>query len=749
VFQVKKAAVIGAGVMGSGIAAQFANGGIPVVLLDVVPSGGGTRNILATAAVEHQLKAGGFMHPDAAELVVSGNLDDDFDQLADADWIVEAIVENPDVKRTLFKRIDQVRKPGSIVSSNTSTIRLSELVRDQSATFVEDFVITHFCNPPRPLRLLEVVAGSHTAAATIEGIHRAADQILGKTVLDCRDTPGFVANRIGCFWMAAATVVALHEALTVEEADAIAGAPFGVPKTGIFRLWDLCGIDLVPPIWGSLQDNLPAQDALQAYRLPDNALIRTMIDRGWIGAKGQGGFYRQVKIEGKRATEVLDLDTLEYRPADKIDIGVTGSDGLRALCERDDPHGRYAWRLLSQVISYAAEVVDELVDDIRGVDVAMRLGYGWKEGPFKLADRVGPAWIADRLTAEGRPVPSRLAHAATRGGFLAAASADGTIGAPLLIDRTLADIGQPVIGNDSAIVWDIGSDIVCLELRTKMNVFDDNVFDLIEQAVDLIPGRFKGMVIGNTHSTAFSSGANLGLFLSRIRTGDFAAVDAFLRRGQEAFSSLRFAPFPVIGAAHGLALGGGCEILFHCDRVVAHAELHAGLPEVKPGLLPGWGGCTHMLFRRAAVTGDIAQARADVANLILSARVSHSALEAKAVSLLQPEDMIVMNRDNVIDEARTLARTLADAGYAPPIKGRITTATPQERAALIGSMGDADPTIAAQLATILCGPDNVAEASEEALMQLERAAVVHLARQPVTAERIMQLLPSERRKMSA
>ncbi len=407
---VRRAVVIGAGSMGSGIAAQFANGGVPVTLLDVAGPPD-DRAAPARAGVARQINAQGFADDRAPALVSVGCIDDDLGTVAEADWVVEAIIEDPAIKRALFARIDAVRRPGTAVSSNTSTIPLARLTAGMPDAFRRDFVITHFFNPPRHMRLVELVTGPDTTADTADRVRAACREALDKVVVACRDTPAFIANRLGCFWMSVAAIEAQRHGLTVEQADAVAGPPFGVPRTGIFGLLDLVGIDLVPLVWGSLLGALPAGDAHHRYDLTADPVIRRLIAEGRIGRKAKGGFYR--KAPGTDAREALDLTRFTYRPQEEE----APAPDLATLIGRDDAAGRYAWAVLSAVLTYAAAVAADIADDVDAIDTAMRLGYGWAEGPFALADRVGTAAIAGRLRAEGRPVPPLLDTAAGAGGF--------------------------------------------------------------------------------------------------------------------------------------------------------------------------------------------------------------------------------------------------------------------------------------------------------------------------------------------
>lgn len=761
---IKKAAIIGAGSMGSGIAAQFANGGIPVVLLDIAPAGAADRKAFAKGGIERQLKTGGFMHPDAAQLVTPGNVDDDMNLLADADIIIEAIIEDLDAKRALYAKLEKVRKPGSIVSSNTSTLARASLCEGLPKSCRRDFLITHFFNPVRQMRLLEVVSGPDNGLGVVERATLSGEVDLGKTVIACRDTPGFIANRIGGYWLAMAAIEAIRQGLTVEEADAVAGAPFGVPRTGIFGLFDLVGIDLVPLVWASLNRSLSPHDGLQEYCLAEEAVFKGMIAAGRYGRKARGGFYRPSAAD-KKKREIVDLATLEYRPEQPVTELPGGGKDLKALCASDDRLGRYAWTVLKRSVVYACNVAPEVADDVAAIDAALELGYAWGKGPFALADRVGAAWIADRLQSEGEAVPPLLTKAAAAGGFYAGGGRTLTRTDGTRVARTraagvlsLADIKDrqgPVLNNDSASLWDLGEGIACLELKTKMNIFDDGVFDMIGRVLERLPKDFRGLVIGNEHARAYSAGASLEVLLSCINKGEFTALRAFVRRGQNAFQGLRYAPFPVVGAAFGIALGGGCESLLHCDTVVAHAELNAGLPEVNVGLIPAWGGCARLLERvskaASGVKGPLAVANR-VFGTIAGAASSGSAALARDSGVLSDRDLIVMSRDRLLGEARAEAVRLADAGYRAPEPALLTLTGPSGHLSLMnsarteyaaGRITAADLAIREVLATVLTGGpavDAVLPVPEEQIYALELDGLVELARTETTKARIEHLL---------
>ncbi|MBM6592605.1 3-hydroxyacyl-CoA dehydrogenase/enoyl-CoA hydratase family protein [Microvirga pudoricolor] len=748
---IKRAAVIGAGSMGSGIAAQFANAGVPVDLLDV--AGSEDRNGPARAGIERQLKTGGFMHPGAAGLVRPGNVEDNLERLGEADWIVEAVIERLDVKRELYLKVDAVRKPGSIVSSNTSTIPRGELVGGLAGTFAADFLITHFFNPPRVMRLVEIVSAPENPAALVERVKAASTWILGKTVVDCRDTPGFIANRIGCFWLAVAALEARKAGLRIEEADA-AMAGLGIPRTGAFGLLDLVGIDLVPHVWGSLMRALPASDAIQAYDLPGDPVIRGLIEAGRLGRKAKAGFYR---VNPDKSRDALDLASGQYRSEASVAADVIPGKGRDAkiLLASHHPLGDYAWRTLARVIAYAAEIGPDIAADVASIDTAIELGYAWKEGPFRLADRYGVSDLAKRLAADGETIPPLLAAAVAQGGFYRdgrSARTDGTgpipRGEPGISLSSLTSARPKILGNRAASLWDVGDGVACFEIHTKMNALSPDVFEALAQTLETVRNGFRALVIGNDDPRAFSAGADLTYFVDRMREDDWPALDNLLRQGKDLFLHLKYAPFPVVVAASGLALGGGCELMLHCDAVVAHAELNAGLPEARIGILPGWGGCAQLLLRTQGGTLPSPLAAFDT---IQTGIVSSSALDALDKGLLRESDPIVMSRDQVLGFAIRHAAALADAGYNPPDRATIKPLEPSERRALArhlderldqAGMTPTDALVAEKLAFILTGGDHPAgqPLKEEDIMALEREAVIALVQKPATRARIEHML---------
>jgi len=497
---IARVGVIGAGLMGSGIAAQSANAGVPVILLDIVPEGAKDRNQLANGALAAMAKAdpAPLMHRGAAKLITPGNIEEHLPLLAECDWIVEVVVERPSVKQALYAKLEAVRKPTAIVSSNTSTIPLAKLIEGRSAEFAAHFLITHFFNPPRYMRLMELVRGPTSLTEAADAIRDFCDHRLGKTVVEARDRPGFIANRLGTLWIQSAINNAIDLGLTVEEADLVVGRPMGVPKTGVFGLLDLVGLDLMPHVNASLVATLAPDDPFQKLQR-EQPLITGMIANGMIGRKGKGGFYRLDRKGAERVKMAIDLKTGEYRLSQKarLDSVEQGGKSLAKLVSHPDRGGRYARAVLLDTLSYAAALVPEVTDDINAIDDGMRLGYAWKFGPFELIDQLGPGSLAKALAADGRDVPPFLKTLGDRpcyrveNGQLQRFGLDGAyhdIVRPAGV-LLLADVkrrSKPVIRNGSAALWDIGDGVACFEFTSKMNSIDPDLLGLLGKSIGVV-----------------------------------------------------------------------------------------------------------------------------------------------------------------------------------------------------------------------------------------------------------------------
>lgn len=767
---IKKIAVVGAGVMGAAIAAQCANAGIETLLFDIVKDQN-DRNSVARGAIEKMLKTSPapFMHEKNARLVTPCNLEDDLGKLADVDWVIEAVIERLDIKHDVYSKIDKHSRKDTIVSSNTSTIPLAELVKGQSAEFQKHFLISHFFNPPRYMHLLELVAGDKTDKAIVTKIADIGDRVLGKGIVHCKDTAGFIANRLGVYWMSVAINEAMDRGISVAEADAMMGKPMGIPKTGVFGLVDLVGIDLMPHLSKSLLSNLPAQDAYRdVYR--DIPLINKMIADGYTGRKGKGGFYRLNTDGGKKQKEVIDLKTGEYAAEQKITVAAAeaGKKGPRAVLEFGDANAGFAKAVMLKVLHYAASLIPQITDDIVSADNAMKWGFNWKFGPFEMIDKLGADWVIAEMEKAGMDVPKLLAHAKgrsfynlqdgkmhyldTNGKYMPVPVPEGqmSLGA-------IKAVSQPLAKNASASLWDIGDGVVCLEFHSKMNAIDTDIFAMYGEAIKKIgdgKGAHKALVVYNEGEN-FSVGANIGLALFALNVGLFEQIDELVASGQKTYMNVKYAPFPVVAAPFSMALGGGCEILLHVDAVVAHAETYTGLVEVGVGLIPGWGGCKEMLLRQHKKLGPKSGPMPPVIKsfeALSTAKTSTSAAEAFSIGYFRDGvDSIVMNRDRLLFDAKQKALELAKNYVAPSREVTMNLPGPTGKAAMMLAVGDFqksgkatpyDGVVCDALSTVLSGgdTDHTVPLTEEQILKLEKQAFMALVHNEGTLKRIEVML---------
>ncbi len=763
---IKQVAVIGAGVMGAGIAAHIANSGTPVLLLDIVPDGAKNRNAVAEGAVAKMLKTdpAPFMSKRVAKLITCGNIEDDLDKIATCDWIIEAVIERLDIKQDLYRKIDTVRAKGSVVSSNTSTIPLATLISGMDKSFAQDFIITHFFNPPRYMRLLELVGSGVTRDGVIDMVADFADRKLGKTCVTCHDEPGFIANRLGVYWIQAAMVEAMDRKLTVEEADSVIGRPFGIPKTGVFGLMDLVGLDLMPHVQSSMAGLLDKSDPFHAiYR--ESELVSKLIADGYTGRKGKGGFYRLNRDGGEKIKESVDLQTGEFSKSEKARISSVRAAGKdpRKMMEATDKGGQYGRAVMGKTLAYAAFIAESAANSILDVDDAMKLGYAWKTGPFELIDAIGVDTLILMLEEDGIEVPALLKKAAGKsfykvedgdlyylgfdGDYTKVTRPDG-----VLLLEDIKRKSEPVAGNRAASLWDIGDGVACLEFHTKMNALDADVLGAIKTSIRTVKKQFKAMVIYNEASN-FSAGANLGLALFAANIAAWPEIENLVETGQETYKALKYSPFPVVGAPSGLALGGGCEVLLHCDAVQAHGETYIGLVEPGVGLIPAWGGCKEMIRRWAEnpkfVKGPMAPS-AKAFEIISVATVAKSAMEAKENLFFRETDGITMNRNRLLADAKERALSMVD-GYEAPEE--FTYRLPGESARVafemavdgfhrLGKATDYDRVVAGELAKVLAGGDTdvTEELSEDDILELEREGFMRLVRNEGTMARVEHML---------
>ena len=763
-YDIKKAAVIGAGTMGLGIAGQLANAGVDVLLLDI-PADGDNRNAHAERAIERLLDENqpGLTHKDNLSRITIGNVEDDLDKLADADWIAEAIVERLEVKKTLYKKIDAVRKAGSIVSSNTSTIPISLLVDDMPVEFRSEFAITHFFNPVRVMRLLEIVRGENTKAEVIECLEAFNEARMGKGIVICNDTPGFLGNRVGVFAIQTALHLAFEMGLSPEEADAIFGRPMGIPKTGVFGLYDLIGIDLMSDVAKSLVSILPGDDVFHEVSTEIPVMVK-MIGEGHTGNKGtKGGFYRSV--DGSNNRETLDFAGFSYRDFDEnkpqVAIEAELAGDFTRLFATDDKYGQYAWEILSRTLCYAANLVPDVNESLVAVDDAMKLGYNWLQGPMEMIDAIGVDNFIARLELEGRDVPAFVKTAAGKSFY----RVDGGVLQYLLADGSYTDLRRadgvtrfsetrrtiaPILENAVASYFELPNQIGLVEWHSKANTLDGNSMALLQDAVAHASENFRGLIIHND-AQHFSCGVNLEGVLTFIRNADWAGLDQFLNHFQQTVMAMRYSPIPVVAAPSGLSLGGGFEVVLHADRAVLHANSVTGLVESLVGVVPGGGGVKEMLYRWSEREGDVVKGAWQAFMNVGYGRTARSPLEAEPLAMFRNGvDSYVMNRDRLLDTAIDVAQEMSD-NYST--ERRQPLAMPGrdvwdemvewlKKAQSKGHLTPHDVTTGSQIAMIVSGGDVDAGVTmtEEEICGLERKAFLTLAKTAETRARVEHML---------
>jgi 3-hydroxyacyl-CoA dehydrogenase len=783
---IRSAAVIGAGTMGTGIAAHLAGAGVRCLLLDIVPPGlppaelkdPRARSRLATEALKRALQSGAFLDPADAGLVTAGNVDDHLEKLRECDWIIEAIVERLPEKRSLFQRIAPLRRADAVVSSNTSGLSLELLVEGLDQEFQRHFLITHFFNPPRHMYLLEVVPGPRTLPEVVERIEDFASLRLGKGVVRCKDTPNFIANRIGVFNMAASARLMEEEGLSIEEVDAITGRPMGRPRTGSFSLLDLVGIDVAMLVQENAMSLLPGDESREVFQ--PTALLKRMVAEGRLGRKSGAGFYKKV---GKDLL-VLDPATFEYRPPRKVEFPSLEAAAkereaggrLRALIAGSDRASRYAWRLLSAGLLYSARRIPEIAEDIVSVDRALRWGFNWELGPFEAWDAIGVKESARRMESEGETLPplvrallgsgrERFYERSGRDGRSARTYFDLGSRAPrpepprpgvILLDDLRAG-SSPIRSNSQASLWHLGEGVLCAEFHSKMNTITGETLELVLGGLDeLEGGGYRGLVIGNGAEN-FSAGANLAEILNAAKEKRWEPISGMIRRFHQCALRIRYSPLPVVAAVRGLALGGGLEIPLACHRVQAAAESYLGLVELGVGVIPAGGGTRELACRAAeavppGVETDLFPFVRRAFETIGRARTSGSGLEARTLGYLREADGISMNRDRVLGDAKALVLELSEAGFRPPPERRRVRVVGAPGLAELkviihllrsaGEITEHDALVAGKLAHVLCGGevDDDAPVSEEYLLSLELEAFLSLLGEPKTLERIEHML---------
>ncbi|MFT4728297.1 MAG: 3-hydroxyacyl-CoA dehydrogenase [Granulosicoccus sp.] len=756
----KKIAVIGSGTMGAGIAGQIANAGHSVLLLDL--PGKESANSVSEGAVQRLLKSDppALMHKTAADLITVGNIRDDFDKLANADWVVEAIVERLDIKRDLYHRLNEVVPKHCVVTSNTSTIPISLLVETMAEDFRQRFAITHYFNPVRYMRLLELVRGTDTRDDVMQKLADFNDRELGKGVVSCNDTPGFLGNRVGVFALQVGIDEALKLNLPVETADALMGRPMGIPKTGVFGLYDLIGIDLMSDVVRSLRSILPPDDAFHAVGA-ESDMINSMVSEGLTGNKGLGGFYK-VGDKGERLARQLQAGSYalanEALPERASVAALRTADRQEPLSELilgDDLEAQFCQNVLGRVLGYAASLLGDVCDSAQDIDDAMKLGFNWLRGPFEMIDALGAQTVADLLSATGADVPEALQKGqlfySVVAGKLQVQHADGgyqPIDLPEGVVRfhLTRQTLEPLFKNRAASVYAIEDDFRLIEFHSKANALTDESMDMVLKATEN-PGR--GILVHND-SQHYSAGVDLNAFLAQIDASDWHGMDQFLARFQQAVAALKYVNVPVVGAPSGLALGGGFEVLLHCDRLVMHSNSVVGLVESSVGLIPSGGGVKETYLRWYEATGDWNTAAWKAwMNLGYGATAS-SPKTAERLKYYRPDtDVELMNRDRLYTRSIKELNALAVDYVVKPVPEFVLAGGDiLERMGAFMDEGVAkqdfyphDKTVAMQIASIICSDDGTEQpVSEQDLYRREREAFVRLAKTPESRARINGLL---------
>lgn len=790
---IKNVVVLGSGIMGSRIACHFANIGIEVLLLDMVPkelteaekAKGMTlddprvRNRIVNEALQAALKStpSPVYKEEFALKIKTGNFSDNMKDIAEYDWVLEAVVENLEIKKSIFEQVERYRRPGTIVSSNTSGIPIHLMAQDRSEDFRRNFLGTHFFNPPRYLRLLEVIPTPYTDQALVDFMTRYGDLYLGKKTVLCKDTPAFIANRVGIYSMLEVTRVMKELDLSIDETDKLTGPVIGRPKSATFRTADVVGLDTLVKVADNLLQALPEDESVDTFKVLEE--IRTMYDKKWLGDKTGQGFYKKVKGEdGKSAILSLNLKTLEYEPQQKVKFATLEQtktidklkDRFKVLISGKDKAGEFYRKSFGGLFKYVSYRIPEIADELYKIDDALKAGFGWDMGPFEIWDSIGIA-KGVKLIEELGGKPADWVYNLLNNGHssfyknengerlyydLSSRSYKEIPGTrSLVLLETLRD-NKVIWKNDGVSLFDIGDGILNLEFHTKMNTLGGEVIEGINRAISIAEKDYRGLVIGN-EATNFSAGANLALIFMYAIEQEYDEIDFMIRQFQNTMTHIRYSSIPVISAPAGLTLGGGCELTMHADHVQAHAETYIGLVEFGVGLIPGGGGTKEMTLRVSdsfeaddIMTNNLKNAYMTIA----TAKVATSADQAVDMRILRPSDGITLNRDRLIADAKRKAIELAESGYTMPVRrkdikvlgksalGMFIAGANSMRAG--NYISEHDQKISEKLAYVMCGGDlsQPSLVSEQYLLDLEREAFLSLTGERKTLERIQSILNS-------
>ena len=779
ISEIRKAAVLGAGTMGSRIAAHLANAGVDCLLLDLAVDGAETpaaRNTLVEKSAKGLLKSRppALFTEAALRRIDTGNLEDDLPRVAEADWIIEAVVENIDVKRELLGKVNRLRKPGTLISSNTSGLPIGRLAEGMSDDFRRHWLGTHFFNPPRHMRLVEIIPAPETDPGVVHFISDFCDQRLGKVVVYANDRPNFIANRIFLFAVMHSIRTMQAQGLSVDQVDALTGSLIGRPRMATFRLADFTGIDVCLSIAETLHRLVPEDEKRNVYDPPE--FLRQMAAKGLLGDKAGRGFYKKVKGAKGTGRLVLDLDTLDYRPPQRPSWPILQdakavhdtAGRIKLLIDSPTEPGRFLWETLSELFLYTAARVPEITGDIVTIDTTMKSGFNWELGIFEIWHRLGFEETVARMTKEGKVLPPLVEDVLASPEKSFYQEDGGSVSyfdSPTHSHKPLADppgvmrlaslrrLEHVLKSNQSASLVDLGDGVVCLEFHSKANSLDEQVFAMLREALADLEAKHQALVIGND-GPHFCVGANLAMLLEWCRAGRWKEVENTVTEVQTLFRALRHNPRPTVAAVFGQTLAGGCELALHCDRVHAAAETYMGLVEVGAGLIPAAGGCVELLRRHTegrTLSDDLTPPTREVFQTIGLAKVANSAAEARDRRFLQSADMVTMNRDRLLADARQTALALAAAGYQPKPAREVLVGGQGVRAALdlelylmyeARYLSDYDLQIGRKLAHVLAGGPltQAGVVSEDYLLGLEKEAFLSLCGEQKTLERMEHIL---------
>ncbi len=790
--EIRKAAVLGAGVMGATIAAHLANVGIPSYLLDIVPreltpdeekkgltlESPEVRNRLSNSGKQELLKnkQKPLYRDSNIDLITPGNFEDDMDKLKEVDWIIEVIVENMDIKKKVFKQVEENWTKGAIVSSNTSGLSINEMVTENSPEFRKHFLGTHFFNPPRWMKLLEIIPCDDTSEEVLDYMHRFCEKTLGKGVVFAKDTPNFIANRIGTYAMVYTIKLMLQEKLSIEEVDTITGPPMGHPKSASFRTLDMVGLDTFSHVARTVYDKTDDPEEKEVFDLPE--LLDKMVENKMLGDKTKQGFYKKVKGEDGSQIYTLDYEKMEYRPQEKKRFDILGktkqealTDGYKMLVESDDTAGKFAWNVTKKTLLYSAKRIPEIADDVINVDRAMRWGFNWKLGPFETWDAIGVKESVERMKSEGETIPASVEEMLSKGfetfykedekGALSYYDFDSKSYKPVPISPEIISLpalkkqNKLVKGNDDGSLIDMGDGVLCLEQHSPQQALSNDFMELIFEAVEEVEKNYVGLLIGN-QERYFCVGANVVLMLMAAQSGEWDQINSMAKRYQDSLMNMKYANFPVVAAPFQMTLGGGMEVAAHCDRIHAAADTFMGQVEIGMGLIPGAGGNKELLIRmteglREDTKVDRLPYVQKAFEAIAMGTTSSSARHAQELGFMRPTDKVTINQDYLLHDAKNTVLAMALEGYEPPKKkpikvlgeyGVATFKVGVQNMLWGGYITEYEQKIANKIAFVLCGgnikPDSLV--SEQYLLDIEREAFLELLGEEKTQERINHFL---------